>query len=97
MGKIVVLFESTELTQEKYDSINSEMGDLDRPQYPRRPVHIAYQSGDKFCVIDVWNSQDELNDFVQTILGPIFGKLGIAPPTPQISPVHRSVISGVVG
>jgi len=97
MGKIVVLFESTELTQEKYDSIIAEMGDQDKPQYPRRPVHVAYQNGNNFCVIDVWNSQEELNDFFQNTLGPIFGKLGITPPPPQIFPIHRYVISGQEG
>jgi len=97
MGKIVVLFESTELTQEKYDSIITEMGNVDEAYYTKRPVHIAYSNGDKFCVIDVWNSQEEMIDFIQTVLAPIFTKLAIPTPQPQILPVHRSVIGGLVG
>ena len=91
MGKIVAIFESSELTQEQYDGLLTEMGEMERAQYPNRPVHIAFQKGNSFCVIDVWNSPDLLEDFGKNVLGPVFGKLGITAPAPQVYPIHRYV------
>jgi hypothetical protein len=93
MGKIVAIFESSELTQQQYDNILSEMGEVEKAQHPNRPVHISFQKGNSFCVIDVWNSPETLEEFGRNVLGPIFGKLGIAPPPPQVYPIHRYINS----
>ncbi|HMC98731.1 MAG TPA: hypothetical protein VKH37_01215 [Ferruginibacter sp.] len=91
MSKLLVMFESSELTQESYDNILKEMGDKEKEQYSKRPIHMSYQNGDKFCVIDVWNSQAELEEFAASTLGPVFAQLGIAPPQPQVFPIYRYV------
>ncbi len=93
MGKIVAIFESAELMQQQYDEILTEMGEVEKAQYPNRPVHIAFQKGNSFCVIDVWNSPETLEEFGRNVLAPIFGKLGIAPPAPEVYPVHRYINS----
>ena len=91
MSKVVAIFESNELTQQQYDSILQEMGEVEKSLSNKRPVHIAYQKGDSFCVIDVWNSEEELNAFAGSAIMPAFEKLGINPPIPQIYPIHRLV------
>ena len=94
MAQIVVIFESTEVTQQNFDTILAEMGDQEKAQYPHRPVHLAFQKPGSFCVIDVWNSPEELNDFAQNTLGPVFAKLGITPPEPQVYPLYRYTNTG---
>ena len=93
MSKMVAIFESNELTQQQYDSILQEMGEIEKAEYPNRPVHIAFQKGDSWCVVDVWNSEEVLMDFAGRVIMPTFEKLGITPPQPQVYPIYRYVNS----
>ena len=91
MSKLVVIFESNELTQQQYDSVLLEMNEKEKMADVNRPVHIAFQKGDSWCVIDVWNSEEALNDFAANVIMPSFVKLGVNPPQPQVYPIHRLV------
>ena len=87
MSKLVVIFESKELTQAQYDSVLVEMGE--KLANANRPIHIAFQKGDSWCVVDVWESEEALNDFAMNVIIPAFTKLGIQPPQPQVFPLHN--------
>jgi len=39
--------------------------------------------------VDVWNSGEALQEFVETGLKPAFTKLGINPPQPAVLPVYN--------
>lgn len=88
MSKIVAYFEST-LTQTQYDAIITELEKNNKLWDERRPSHVAFQKGPNWCVVDVWNSEEEMSDFAQNTLLPIFQKLGLNPPAPQIYPAHN--------
>ena len=88
MSKIVAYLESA-LTQSQYDAIIAEMEKNNGLWDARRPSHVAFQKGPSLCVVDVWNSEEEMSDFAQKTLSPIFQKLGLNPPQPQIYPAHN--------
>ncbi len=91
MSKIVALFEFDDagLTQETYEKVLNELKAAGKLYDERRPSHVAFQKGPNWCVIDVWNSEEELNDFAQNTLFPIFQKLNVTPQPPQVYRVHN--------
>ena len=53
-------------------------------------VHAAsFDDHDHAHVADVWESAEALNTFVQTRLMPAMQKLGVAPPTVSVYPLHN--------
>jgi hypothetical protein len=91
MSKIIAIFELSDFTEKNYDDIVAELKATNSLPSENRPSHTAFQKGDKWCVIDVWNSEAAFLEFGQKTLFPIFGKLGLAPQPPQIFPVHHFV------
>jgi hypothetical protein len=91
MSKIVAIFDLPGYTQKNYDDIVAELKAAGGFANDNRPSHVAFQKGDNWCVIDVWNSQEALMEFGQNTLFPIFAKLGLTPQTPQIFPAHNFV------
>jgi len=91
MSKIVAYFEfdAEVFNQKNYDDVLKELKAQNKFWDERRPSHVAFQKGPNWCVVDVWNSQEELMDFAQNTLFPIFGKLGLNPPPPQVFPAHN--------
>lgn len=87
MSKLVVIFESKELTQADYDNVLAEMGE--RLANSNRPVHIAFQKGDSWCVVDVWESEEAMADFAMNVIMPAFSKIGVPAPQPQVFPLHN--------
>jgi hypothetical protein len=91
MSKIAVIFEASDFTQKNYDDIMAELGVGSEQVIASRPSHAAFQKGDKWCVVDVWNSTEAFMEFGQNTLFPIFAKLGLTPPQPQIFPLHNYI------
>ena len=89
MSKVVAYFEFAEMTQQNYDDVLQELKAQGKQFDQRRPSHVAFQKGPNWCVVDVWNSQDDLLDFAQNTLFPIFKQLGLEPPPPQVFPLHN--------
>src|SRR5262245_449448 len=91
MSKIVALFQFDDagLTKETYEKVLNELKDQGKMYDERRPSHVAFQKGPNWCVIDVWNSEEELNDFAQNTLFPIFNKFNVSPEPPQVYPVFN--------
>ena len=46
--------------------------------------HFAGATGTGWCVVDVWQSQERFDAFMQSRLGPAMGKAGL--PEPQVTP-----------
>jgi hypothetical protein len=91
MSKVVALFQfdNSGMTREDYEKVLSELKAEGKLFDERRPSHVAFQKGDNFCVIDVWNSEEELNDFAQNTLFPIFKKVNVTPQPPEVYSVHN--------
>jgi hypothetical protein len=88
MSKIVAFFEFP-MTSAQYDAILAEMKKNDQLFDERRPSHVSFQKGPNWCVVDVWNSEEEFKDFAQNNLLPIFQKLGLNPPPPEVYPAYN--------
>lgn len=88
MSKVVVLFELADMTYKQYDAMCDEMRAQGKFYNQDRPSHVSFEKDGKFCVVDVWNSPEALNKFVDSTLMPIFKKLGIDPPQPTVLPAH---------
>jgi hypothetical protein len=89
MGKIVIMFELPDMTNKEYDAIMSELNEQGKIYNEHRPSHVAFNKDGKWCVVDVWDSAEDLDEFISGTLGPIFQKLNIPAPQPAVYPVHN--------
>ena len=74
-------------TPEQYRQINEALAIT--PDSPPDGLisHIAAQSGDGIRIVDVWESEQAFNTFIQGAL-PTMQQLGIPPFEPEMFPVH---------
>jgi hypothetical protein len=92
MSKIVAVFEAGGLTAENYDAIMNEMSPGGKFPDKNLNVHVSFKKGDSWFVVDVWNSEEDMNQFAMNTLMPMFAKLGITPPAPpKVYPLHRLI------
>ena len=91
MSKVVVLFEFAGMTYKEYDAICNELMTQNKLYNENRPAHVSFERDGKFCVVDVWNSEEAVKEFAETALMPAFMKLGINAPQPTILPAHSWV------
>jgi hypothetical protein len=91
MRKITAVFELPGMTAAQYDAIVNELKAQNKLPDERRTSHIAFQKGDNWCVVDIWNSEADLMEFGENTLFPIFVKLGINPLPPTIYPLYHYI------
>ena len=89
MSKVVIIFELAGMTHKEYDAALDELKAQSKLYNEHRPSHVAFNKDGKWCVVDVWDSEEALNEFVSTTLAPIFLKLGQTPPQPSVYAVHN--------
>ena len=89
MSKLVVLFEFAGMTPKDYDAICDDLKSRNKLINENRPAHISFEKDGKFCVVDVWNSAEALQEFVDTGLKPAFARVGLNPPAPAVLPVYN--------
>ena len=46
--------------------------------------HVAGSNADGWCVVDIWESQEKFDSFMQSRLGSAMGKAGL--PEPEVTP-----------
>jgi hypothetical protein len=72
------------LDVDAYDKLNKEMGFPDQNIPDGLISHTAGPADGDMMVVDVWESVEKFEDFMQNMLMPAMGKVGIeAPPNPQ--------------
>ncbi len=91
MSKVVVLSEFAGITHKEYDAICNELMANGKLYNENRLAHVSFERDGKFCIVDVWNSEEAIKQFVETALMPAFQKLGIKPDQPAILPAHSWV------
>jgi hypothetical protein len=74
-------------TLEQYDEIRNALAE---PLGEGQLSHVAGATQDGFCVVDVWESREHFDRFMEQQLGEQLGRLGV--PQPQITEfeVHAS-------
>ena len=73
---ILVKFSVSGMPVEKYEAVLSRLEAAGAGAPPGRLHHVSYGSRDNLQVIDVFDSQESLNNFGKTLL-PILGEMGI--------------------
>jgi hypothetical protein len=91
MSKVVVIFEMPGFTAAQYNTMLQELKAQGKLLDEKRPSHVAFQKGENWCVIDIWDSQEEMMESAQSTLFPIFEKLGITPAPPTFYPAHNYI------
>jgi hypothetical protein len=91
MNSILVIFKVPDMSKEQYNGVMSDLDRVGMYKVKTRSHHISASDGKGSVVVDVWDSQEALNEFFGT-LGPILVKNGITPPQPEIYPIN-SIIS----
>jgi len=88
MSKVVVLFEQPGMTHKEYDAICDELRQQNKFVNANRLAHVSFERDERFCIVDVWISEEPMKKFVETALMPASMKLGLMPFQPVILPAH---------
>ena len=75
-------------TQEQYDKV-LEILQLGGKSPPGQIFHVAGPIEGSWCVVDVWESQEAFDRFLQEKLGRAMQEAGVPPPQPKVVPVHN--------
>lgn len=90
MKNILAIFRAPEMSKEKYDKVMEDLDAAGLSAVKTRSHHIMALASQGTVVVDVWDSQEALDEFFKT-LGPILIKNGINPPQPEILSVHNII------
>lgn len=88
---LAFIMEFPGVTQRQYDQA------LDRVQLGGKPYqgqifHAAGPIADGWCVVDVWESQEAFDRFLQAKLGQALQEAGIPAPKQKVVPVHNMLM-----
>ncbi len=89
MKKIVAQFNTPGMTAQQYDQIVKDLEAAGKGR-PGRIYHIAALQADGMFITDVWESEEALTKFSETLI-PILVKNGVTPVQPTILPVHNII------
>ena len=88
---ILMKVEGAGATTDQYDQLNKAMG-IDADNLPEGLVsHVAGPTDDGLLIVDVWESQEALQRFLEDRVGPAMQQVGIAPAEPHVLPVHKQL------
>ena len=89
MKKIVAQFNVVGLTSQQYTQANKDLEAAGKGKPSGRLYHVAAEQANGFYMIEVWESEEALNEFAEKLI-PVLVKNGItpAPPTTML-PVHN--------
>lgn len=85
---LTFMMEFPGLTQQQYNQI------LDRLQPDRRPfqgelLHVAGPMEGGWSVVEIWESQDAFDRFIQEKMVPVLQEAGVRPSQPKVVPVYN--------
>ena len=90
MTKIVATFNIPGFTPQKYSQTIKDLDAAGKKLSAGRINHVAAQQKDGLLIIDVWESQEALDEFSKTLV-PILQKNGVTPAVPTILPLHNII------
>jgi len=85
---VAFLVETPGGTQEQYDKV-TEMLQISGKTFPGQIFHVAGPMEGGWRIVDVWESQEAFDNFLQTKLGPALQEAGGPPPQTKVWPVHN--------
>jgi heme-degrading monooxygenase HmoA len=92
---VMVIIEAPGFTVEQYDQVNETMGVSRVADVPGLISHVAGPTDDGLLVVDVWESAEAFQGFVENRLMPAFQEVGVSGGSePRVLPVHNHIPNG---
>ncbi len=85
---IVAEFNIPGMTADQYDRVIQELEAKGAGAPEGRTFHVAGPTDTGWRVVDVWESQEHLDRFGETLI-PVLVAAGVTPAQPEIRPVHN--------
>ena len=85
---IVTVFDGRDIPIDRYDAAVEHGGDAVWSP-PERELHLCYEAGTGFVVVDVWECEDAFARFGEQVIGPAMAAAGIEGLAPSIHAIHR--------
>ena len=90
MKKIVAQFNIAGFTAQKYSQAIKDLEAAGVGKPSGRLYHIAAEQGNGMIITDIWESEEILNKFSETLI-PILKKNGVTPAKPVLLPLHNII------
>jgi hypothetical protein len=87
---ILMIFDASSNSLANYDEVTKQLEAAGQGHPVGRLHHVATPKENGYLIVDVWESQEALDRFGETV-GPILEKLGGPAGQAQIYPVHNLV------
>ena len=84
-------FHPESMSAEQYDRVIQKLEAAGAGSPPGRSYHSAFEVGNSVHVFDVWESEEQFNEFGKTLM-PILQAEGIDPGQPDVSPIHNVIV-----
>jgi hypothetical protein len=86
---ILAIFTGNNVTKQMYEALRKEV-DWEHKHPAGLVLHAAafHNSGNNIRVADIWESEEELNNFVSNRLMPVMQKAGVPPPKVEIFQIN---------
>ncbi len=90
MEKVVAEFNVVGFTSEQYQQVLNDLDAAGKEISAGRINHVAAERPDGLLIIDVWESEEALNKFSETLI-PVMKKNGVTPAQPNLYPLHNII------
>ncbi|HYZ02185.1 MAG TPA: hypothetical protein VFA92_11880 [Candidatus Binatia bacterium] len=80
------------MTAAQYDDVMSALEDAGAGSPPGRLYHACFGSGDQLRMVDIWESRESLDAFIETLLRLPGEWEGLDVGEPEILDLHREVV-----
>lgn len=90
MKNILVQFNQVDFTVQRYEQTIKDLKAAGAGSPKGRLYHIATLQPSGMLVTDVWESEESLNKFSETLI-PILKKNGVTPAAPVVLQVHNII------
>jgi hypothetical protein len=90
MKKLLAQFNVVDFTVPKYEQVLKDLKAAGQGNPSGRLYHIATIQPKGMLVSDLWDSEDSLNKFSETLI-PILKKNGVTPAKPTLLEVHNTI------
>jgi heme-degrading monooxygenase HmoA len=92
---VMVIIEPDGVTVEQYEQVNETMGVSSVADVPGLISHAAGQADGGLLIVDVWESAEAFESFVEERLGAALAQAGVSGrPEPRVLPVHNHIPNG---
>jgi hypothetical protein len=89
---IVMVLEVPGASTEQYDQVNEAIGVYSSADAPDGLIsHVCAVTDKGLVICDVWSSQEELESFIESKIGPAMLKAGLYPDPPRFGQLHHQL------